>query len=157
VITLLAALAVAPNLIHEGMCDGSEPRAVTLTEVSEIGRKLEGECVRVTGRFLAGALVVGGDTQPDGYPRIRLGLYSNDFRRGLKSIITEGGHWEVTGVIDSCARIVEQVRAEHAQRDAEAIAAGTLRPAPVMLGGFCHYAQAPVIWVASAQRTPTSP
>jgi hypothetical protein len=157
VITLVALIA-APNLINEGMCAGREPRAVTLTEISESGRKLEGECVRVTGGFLAGALVAVGEIQPDGYPRVRLGLYSHEPRDALNSIVAEGGkQWEVTGVVDTCARIGEQVRAEHAERDAAAIAAGTIRPAPVMLAGFCHYADAPVIWVASARRVPTSP
>jgi len=155
VISLAALLLLSPlppNLIDERMCDGKFPERVTLAQLNQDVSSWEGRCVTVAGRSLAGSLVEGQDKQADGLPRLRLGLYEREGAFARMAIGKEGGTWEVTGAVDSCARIAAQVRADAATQAADEAAAGRPPPAPVMLGGSCHYQGGPVIWIASYRR-----
>ena len=135
-IATIAQLLLAPNLIDERVCVSSEPEQVTLQALNEDVDAFEGRCVMVAGEFRGGGLVAGEDVLSDGLPPIRVGLYEREGYSAREVIAHEGGKWVVTGAVDSCRRIAEQVRAEHGARAAAAAAAGKIAPAPPMLAGF---------------------
>ena len=148
-ILFATTLLLSANLIDERGCAAKRPQKTTLAELYEQGARWEGRCVTVSGKYLAGALVEGADKQADGLPRLRLGLYEREGYRARMAIGTKGGVWEVTGVLDSCRRIAEQVRADYARQVQSAKSRGEIHPPPPMLSGFCHYSPGPVIWIKS--------
>jgi hypothetical protein len=157
VIAALATLLLSA-LQPSGPAEACTPQRAERTSVAAVARspgRYIGRCVTVSGPTTGTTMFTGVEglylahRGPGGHASgppaslHRVGLYSRNgeirsrFSRS-PAVLT------VTGTVDSCARM--QARAE---------AESTSRPPLVMLGGFCHSVEGPVIHVVSYRANPS--
>lgn len=153
---IFAALVLlsAPSVEQRAAaCGDVQPIRVTLSQLNERPEDYVGRCVSASGRWLGGALVGGGETQMDGLPRERLGVYDDPPYAFLKAA-PDRKMWEVTGVVSTCKILREEVQREQARAFPVVRTnpdAPPPPPLPVMLAGFCHYNGGPFVWLASSR------
>ncbi|MEA3033680.1 MAG: hypothetical protein QOH86_1696 [Sphingomonadales bacterium] len=153
----LFALAAAPA---QDPCAAHPPLELTVAEILAAGDGLAGRCVTVVGRTDGIILFANPDEalrlwRARHHPRwedfvgLGIGFYPMDeepdsWRKPLRALRER---WRITGVVDTCARMIAEAEAEVAKESQQEGAISFVSPA-----GYCHYWQGPVLRYARLQR-----
>lgn len=158
-ISALAALLLAslqPVTADPSGCTAQRAQRVTVEQIARRPERYYGRCVTVSGPVGTTAIYSGvegiylahrsstGHTSGPPASLHRIGLYARNNAIRARQTGRPPERMTVTGIVDSCERM--EARAD--------VSRGPDDVLPILLGGYCHWTNGPVVSAASFQVNP---